>query len=240
MKKIIMLVILAVLVGCVGLYLFKRDMFMELYESNLRGYGIAKTPQECVDRFNKAIKERNYKMAAKYVDKDFAEQLIKAHEAGKEVGAAIDDLTYRMEKDGVMTKEVEAILFLNDPLPKNADLKISATTDSTATAVFTIPLPSYDHARAGQWDVDLLFINGFYKDQLLNVPLAKDSNGAWKVGFVASPAARARFDRVVTVYKDYVNAFKKMSDEVRTERTTKEDVSKRLKELLTEAVRNKR
>ncbi|WP_020475767.1 hypothetical protein [Zavarzinella formosa] len=240
MRRLVVLIALAVaVVGGGGLYLFKREMVMELYEANILGYGVAKTPDECVVRFNKAIKDRNYKMAAKYCTKDYAEQLVKGADAGKQLGNAIDDLTYRMEKDGVMTKEVEAILYYNDVFPKSVTASLQSATDSSGLATFTTNEPSFDISKAGVWEYDTTFTQGFYYGQPGQVKLVKEGGG-WKMDFPIGPATRERFNRVVAVHMDYVNAVKKMSDEVRTERTTKEDVSKRLKELLGEAVRAKR
>jgi hypothetical protein len=47
-------------------------------------------------------------------------------------------------------------------------------------------------------------------------------------------------DILIANHKDYVNAFKKVSGEVRTDRTTKLVVEKRFNELLGEAVRAKK
>lgn len=241
MRRLIVLIGLAVVVvGAGGLYMFKREMVMELYEANILGFGTAKTPQECADRFRKAVEKRNYKMAAKYCTKDYAEQMIKAGEAGKELGKAIDDLTFRMEKDGVLTSEVEVILFLNDPLPKAITLTPQAGTDTEAVAAIDVNKPTLKTPNPGTWKIDMLFIQGFYAEQGSRVKMVKQADGGWKLDFVVTPAVRQRFDRVVTVHKDYVNALTKMSEEVRTERTTKVEVDRRLKELLDEAVNNKR
>ncbi len=240
MRRLIVLIGLAVVVvGAAGLYMFKREMVMELYEANVLGFGTAKTPQECADRFRKAVAKRDYKIAAKYCTKDYAEQMLKAAAAGKDLGEAIDDVTFRMEKDGVLTSEAEVILFLNDPLPKAITLTPQSGSDTEALAAIDVNKPTLKTTNPGSWKIDVLFIQGFYAEQGSRVKMVKQADG-WKLDFVVTPAVRQRFDRVVTAHKDYVNALKKMSEEVRTERTTKVDVDRRLKELLDEAVNNKR
>src|SRR5258708_16093040 len=77
----------------------------------------AKTPTEAVDKFREAMKKRDYKAASKYCTKNFAEQLTKSSEAGKKLGEAIDNLASRMKDDGVITGEMEYVLFMNDPFP---------------------------------------------------------------------------------------------------------------------------
>ena len=67
------------------------------------------------------------------------------------------------------------------------------------------------------------------------VRLAKEGD-YWKIDIPVTPEMRNRVDRLVRNHRDYVNALKKMSEEVRTERTTKVDVTNRLEELLSEAV----
>lgn len=239
MRRFVPLLVIAALAGGAGLYFFKRELVMEQYEANALGFAAAKTPEKCVENFNKAIKERNYKMLAKYCTREYAELLVKSNDAGKELGEAIDDVTYRMEKDGVLTKEIEAILYRNDPLPKVVVAAVQSSSAETGLATLTTNEPLFDLARSGTWDIDLTMIQGFYAGQAGQVKMVREG-GLWKLDVPVNNVVRDRFGRVVAVHMDYVNALKKMSDEVRTERTTKEDVTKRLKELLGEAVRAKR
>lgn len=105
------LVIFALLVGGgVAAWVYFGD--------DIRGFPNAKSASQAADLFAKAVKERDYKTAAKYCTKAYAEQLIKGHDKGKAVGEAIDDLKSRMEQSGVSTDETKLVLFLIDPLPK--------------------------------------------------------------------------------------------------------------------------
>ena len=51
-----------------------------------------------------------------------------------------------------------------------------------------------------------------------------------------SPQQRTQVDTLIANHKDHVNAFKKVAEEVRTDRTTKLEVEKRFRELQGEAV----
>lgn len=234
MRRIIVIVALLAVVGIGGfLYLFKREAVRGLYEST-RGYPEAKTPQEAVDLFKKAVAARRYDMAAKYCTKEYAEQLKKAAEAGKDMGTAIDDLTHRMKNDNVMTGEIEYILWLNDPMPKNFQVTLQTTGEKESTASLYAEAPKVQDATK-TWKFDRQFVQAFYVDQATSVKVVKEGS-AWKLDFPVTPAVRNRIDRFIANHKDYVNALNKMSEEVRTERTTKLDVLTRLEELLNEAV----
>jgi len=235
-RRIIVIVALLAVVGIGGfLYIFKREAVLEMLDSS-RGYGKAKTPQECIDNFKKAVKERKYDKAAKYCTKEYAEQLTKGAEAGKELGTSIDDLHHRLKNDGVLTSEIEFILFLNDPLPPDLNLTLQTTGDKESMAAISVDNPVLKSQQTKQWKYDTYFIKAFYFDYPRGtVKLVKEGD-TWKIDIPVTPPMRSRVDLLVKNYKDYVNAFKKVSEEVRTERTTKLDVATRLEEELAAAV----
>lgn len=236
MRRIITIVGLLAVVGIGGfLFLFKREAVGELADS-ARGYPRANTPQECVDNFKKAIKDRKYDKAAKYCTKEYAEQLRRGADAGQELGAAIDDLSHRMKNDGVMTSEIEWVLFINDPLPPDLKLTVQSTGDKEATAAIGVENPSLLSAPTKTWKYDPLFIKAFYFDYPRSLVRLVKEGDYWKIDIPVTPDMRNRIDRLISCHKDYVNALKKMSEEVRIERTTKVDVTSRLEELINGAV----
>lgn len=234
MRRMIVIIALLAVVGIGAfLFMFKREAVMDLVSSG-RGYPKAKTAQECVDNFKKAIADRKYDMAARYCTKEYAEQLTRGNEAAQGIGSAIDDLKHRMKNDGVMTEELEAILLLHDPLPPEIKLTVQSPGEKEATALIGVDAPDIGKAKS-TWQVDMRFIKAFYSDYPRNdVKLVKESDG-WKLDFTVTPSMRERVDHLNRRHKDYVNAFKKMSEELRIERTTKAEVSKRLLELLNDA-----
>jgi hypothetical protein len=232
-----LLVVLGVAgIAVLGGYLFlhKRSEVVALYDS-ASGYPAAKTPQECVDLFKKAIKDRNYERAAKYCTPEYAEQLTRSATAAAALGKSIDGLTSRMNDDGVMTSEMELVLFYNDPFPPTMTMTVQTTGDKEATASLGVVEPRLQSAIPTSWDYDPYFVKGLYAYQPGIVNLVKEKEG-WKIHFPVPPAQRDQVDRVISNHRDYVNAFKKMSEEIRIERTTKAEVEKRLRELLKDAV----
>jgi hypothetical protein len=239
MRRLVTILGLLAVLGIGGfLYMFKREAVADLADS-ARGYPKAKTPQECVDLFKKAVKERKYDKAAKYCTKDYAEQLTKAAPAAKELGTAIDDLTHRMQSDGVLTSEIELVLFYNDPLPPALTMTIKTTGDKESTATLGVTEPKLRTNYPASWEYDARFVRGLYAYLPGEVRLVKDGE-YWKIDFPVVPAQREQVDHVIGNHRDYVISFNKMAEEVRIERTTKAEVEKRFKELLTDAVRAKK
>lgn len=234
-RSFVLIGLLAVLGIAAYLYLFKREATLEVIDS-ARGYPKAKTAQECVDNFKKGVAARKYDKAAKYCTKDYAEQLTRGAEAAREVGQAIDDLSHRMRHDGVMTSEMEYILFLNDPFPPTLTLTLQNPGEKEATASIGVSDPQLQSVPTKTWKFDPLYVKAFYYDYQANhVRLVKEGE-VWKIDIPVTPEMRTRVDRLNRCYKDYVNAFKVMSEEVRTDRTTKAEVAERLNALLNEAV----
>ena len=154
--------LLAVLGIAAFLYLFKREAVGEVIDS-ARGYPRAPPPRSAWT-FKKAVKERKYDKAAKYCTKDYAEQLTRGAEAATAVGEAIDDLSHRMKNDGVMTSEIEYILFLNDPLPPELTLTLQTPGESEATAAMGVSNPVLQSAPTKTWKFDPAFIKAYYFD----------------------------------------------------------------------------
>src|SRR5262249_52011173 len=132
--------------------------------------------------------------------------------------------------------EIEYMLFINDPLPPDLKLTIQTTGDKEATAVIGVENPALQSSPTKTWKYDPMFIKAFYFDyQRGQVRLVKEG-AYWKIDIPVTPDMRSRIDRLISCHKDYVNALKKMSEEIRIERTTKVDVTTRFEELLSGAV----
>jgi hypothetical protein len=239
MRRIITIVGLF-LVCVVGGYLglFKREAVADMADS-ARGYPRAKTPQECVDLFKKAVAARKYDKAAKYCTREYAEQLTRSAAAAGELGAAIDDLNYRLGQDGVTTSELDLVLFYHDPLPPRLTLTLKTTGESEATAVLGVSEPKLQTHYPSAWEIDVRFAKALYAYVPGTVRVVKEGD-QWKLDVPVAPDQRVQVDTLIANHKDYVNAFKKVAEEVRTDRTTKLEVEKRFKELLSEAIRAKK
>ena len=83
------------------------------------GYTPAKSPQEAMDQFRKAIQERKYKFAAIYVTKPYGEQLERAHDSAKELGEKIDRIRNFGDNKKILSDKVKLALYRIDPFPTN-------------------------------------------------------------------------------------------------------------------------
>lgn len=201
----------------------------------------AKTSLEAIDNFNKAVKNRDYKHAAKYCSKQYAELLTKADEAARKLGKSLDDLRSRMTQDGVSTKEMEFILAAYDPLPPTFALNTTSESEKDAVATVANPMPPKPTETRENWTADPMRSGAFYmqwfgQGNSVTIKLNKE-NDAWIIDFPINPAMTANVDRLVQRSRDYVNAFERLSQEIKTDRTVKEDVRKRLKELVEQAAK---
>ncbi len=225
------LIKLVLFVGIVGggayVYLFKWDEWV-------RGYPLAKTPTEAIDQFKKAIEARDYKMAARYCSKEYADQLKKADEAASKLGKAIDNLRYRFEQGGIKTSEMDFVLFLHDPFPKNVDIIKGKETESQAEAKFSVSPPNVQEARTN-WDYDKFFVQALYAALPSQILISKQ-NDHWVLAFPVSEPLQLSVNRLVSNYRDYQVAFEKLAVELRQDPSTKEDARTRFQKLLNDAV----
>ena len=228
MRRFIVLVaIVALIGGGVYFYLYMWDDFRN---------PPAKSPTEAVDKFKEAMKKRDYKAASKYCTKNFAEQLTKSAEAGEKLGKAIDDLIFRMKEDGVMTGEMEFVLFVNDPYPaERINITAGNQTGNEAVATFQIDPPKVEQTTQ-TWPLDKNFIKAYYIGQPSQIKIVKDDKG-WKLDFQVSQQTQTSVSRMQDKHMDYVNAFGVLSAEIKRDKTTKEDVKKRMLDLLQGAVK---
>jgi hypothetical protein len=91
--------ILAVIVTS-GVFYFIPDYRPKMVQSwilNARGYGPAKTPDEALAKFKKAVKARDYETAALFCTAEYAQQMHKCARQARELGQSIDDLTHTIQ-----------------------------------------------------------------------------------------------------------------------------------------------
>jgi hypothetical protein len=238
MRQFIVFVSLIAAVGIGGyLYLFKKNDVKALFDSP------AKTPKDAVDKFRAAIQARDYEKAARYCTSRYAEILTKSHSAARELGLKIDDVYSRFKDDGLLTDEHKVILFGFDPFPKDILLIVGSESEREAVINISADLPRL----AGQnrpyetWKIDTSLWGALYKGLPPTINAIKEGEGEkaeWKLDFPTPSMLQTSATRLNDKYKDYVNPLKVLSREVKNEPTTKENVTRRLKELLEEAARN--
>jgi hypothetical protein len=227
-----------VFLACGYLVLFKREAMADMADS-ARGYPKARSPQECVELFRKAVAARRYDKAAKYCTKDFAEQLTRSADAADVLGEALDDLTARMEQDGISTGDLNLVLFYHDPLPPRLTMAVKTAGTSEATAILGVSDPRLLSYYPSSWPIDVRFTKGLYAYVPGTVRLVLDGE-QWKIDVPVSPEQRIQVDALISNHMDYVVVFKKMSEDLQAGRTPKDRAELRFKELLAEAIRAKK
>ena len=176
---------------------------------NMKGYGEAKTPDEALERFNKALEARNYKMASRYLDGDFQVAFRKQAKVAEKLAKAIDNFRHACKDRSLNSDRVEAILLVLEPLPSRVSVpetpKESAGGDK-AVARITAEKSARIGGKAG-----------------LLITLKK-VEGAWKIELPLDAAWRALFDDLDHNGQAYVNALDVVKERMKAGATTEETV----------------
>lgn len=235
----LIVVLMAVAVVIIGAYLFmfKRTEVVRA----AKGYKNAETPQVAADMFKKAIENRDYDMAAHYCTADYAEQLRRGAKSASDMGEAMDDLTYQLKEHALMRDEVKIVLHALDPFPKEIQITVSKENGDNAEAaiVFTQPLLTAQ-PTSGVWalkpEIYQVYTRSmrFVNPTTVGVAMKKESS-VWKFDFPSDPALQARVAYINDKHKNYINPMRVVTKEVKNDPSTKENTTKRLKQLLEEA-----
>lgn len=235
MKRYIMLgIVLLVIVFGAYIAAFKRGTVARM----AKGYKSAETPQAAADMFKKAIEAREYEYAADYCTPDYAEQLKRGHEASSEFAIALDNLMYQMKERDLIRDETKVVFYKLDPFPK--DITITVGKESGDSAVATIAFSPPDAKGGGPATTDWKLDDGI--QQVFVRPLKftgyttqvelKKVDGKWKFDFRPDNTVAQRVGRMNDKYKQYVNPFEMVTQEVKNDPNTRENVTKRLRDLI--------
>lgn len=239
-RLIVLVLVVGALAGGAYVFFFKKSEASRA----VRGYKKAETPQVAADMFKKAIEKREYDMAAFYCTAGYAEQLNRGAEAGSKLATALDNLTYQMKERSLTRDEVKLILYQLDPFPKDIQITVSKEAGDTAeaTLVFSGPSISGDNPSTGGWalkpEIFMVFVRSMKspKPNVVVVPMKKE-NGEWKFDFASDNALQLRVGYLNDKYKNYVNPMEIVTQEVKNDPSTRENVTARLKSLLESAAK---
>jgi hypothetical protein len=242
MRKTVTFVAIVLLVALVAyLGLFQRNTIIALFKqkyAEARGYKPAQTPDEALEYFRSAIKDRDYETAAKYCGPEFEEQMRKAAPAAQALGKKIDDFREALNKRSLASDNTRLALALLEPFPpdfeilevkKQGDDKAIAVIGERADKEFKTP----PHTR--DWNMDWVFCRALTKSlpvSPMKVELRREGDGdrkQWKIYFPVTPALHQGVDRLREKHKDYINALDKLDQEIKVEATTKADVDARMR-----------
>jgi hypothetical protein len=246
----IRLVVFVLLVGAIGfgayMFLFRKAEATR----TVKGYKKAETPQIAADMFKRAVEKREYDMAAFYCTTGFAEQLNRGAAAGSKLATQIDNLTYQMKERSLMRDEVKNVLYLLDPFPKELQITVAKESGDTAeaTLVFSGPGLSGDNPSAGTWalkpEMFLVFVRSMkFKTPntvlvpMKKVPGEKKDDFEWKFDFPVDNSLQLRVGYLNDKHMNYVNPLEIVTQEVKNDPATRENVTNRLKTLLEQAAK---
>ncbi len=159
-KMFVPVVALLLIAGVAYLGLFKRQAILGLFKEaklSVKGYTPAKSPEEALDHFKDAVKDRDYEAAATYCGGDFVEQINKAAPGAKVLGTAIDNLLHNMDQEGIKSDKVKLVLRLIEPFPRQmkvVDVKKRGEDYALAVLVEESGSPLNVDGRFEDWRID--------------------------------------------------------------------------------------
>jgi hypothetical protein len=240
-----LLLILAVIGGIVYAAVFRWDDIDDVV--HYARYVPAKTPAEAFDKFQAAVRARDFKLAAYYCGDDYAELMRKAAKGGTRLGKAVDNLRSVLELENIKTDNVAFILGQLEPFPTEThlvDLNCKEGSDrATGTITEETSKLKPEAAKAvGTWTVDRSMFRsltqGFPTNSAYEFRLeGKGSKASWKIMFPVTSDLRVATDKLRDHGPNFARALDKVKSEVKNDAATKSDVERRIKEELEEASR---
>jgi hypothetical protein len=233
--------VLVVLVVGVYLAVFRRADVARA----AKGYKPAETPQVAADMFKKAIQAREYEYAADYCTAGFAEQLRRGGPAATEYATALDNLQFQLTERGLVRDEMKVVLYNLDPFPKDVTIVVGKESSDACDAVLTFAPPSLkgggpDSNSGWKLNADMFQVYlqsmTFKTVTTATVPMKKEG-AVWKFDVAVTPKLQTRVGYLNEKYKNYVNPFEIVTQEVKNDPATRENVTSRLRTLLEQAAK---
>jgi len=194
--------------------------------------------------FKRAIEKRDYEIAAHYCTAGYAEQLRRGDQSAVELGEALDNFNYQLKEHGLMRDEAKVVLYALDPFPKDVQITVSKENGDAAEAalVFSLPVVVGNQPTSGTWNLKPEVFGTFTRSmRYVNVTTAavpmKKEQGQWKFDFPVDAPLQLRVGILNDKYKNYVNPLRTITHEVKTDPSTKENTTQRLKSLLEQAAK---
>ena len=116
------LVILALIVLAALYFIFLTPPWAKDLYLKARGYGPAETATDALDKFLKAVKNRDMDTASRFVTAEYAAQLKRGATATAEMGPILDGIYTYMKNKGLATDKSVTYLHFLDPFPTNLSM----------------------------------------------------------------------------------------------------------------------
>jgi hypothetical protein len=210
----------------------------------LSGFTPASTPNDCLDKFKKAIEKRDYETAAQYTTGEYTEFLLKTSKGAQKLGQAVDDLVYNLDKYGVRSDKAKLVLHRIEPFPRSFKVNDVKTNGDKAVAVLSFEeelLQLKSETNVNDWKVDLNMVYALLPDVpvnvvswTMNVELVNEK-GSWKINFPVTTRLRRSTEALKDNATNYANALNSVKYEVKNDPGSKEQFERRLKTALEES-----
>ena len=135
--------------------------------------------------------------------------------------------------------EKKLVFFRLDPFPKDLTITVSKESGDSAVATIEFAAPTLKGSGpqpAGDWKLDenigQIFVKPLPWKGYATVVDLKKEEGKWKFDFKADSSLQHRVGRMNEKYKNYVNPFQMVTQEVKNDPSTRENTTTRLKQLL--------
>ena len=244
MKLVPLLILLAIAGGLAFVFINEgtRNWIFGQGEEGIfqaQGYKKATSPTEAMNLYAKAVKDRNYAAAARYCAGEYANQLVRAHAAAKQLGGYIDDIKRLVADKGYRTEQSDFLLNFLDPFPpfiKVLELKEGKKDSERTIGRFImdgIPPKRMDQAAVGDLDARM-FLQALAPPGIYNgAPYDLKKEGEhWKILFNFPMASIEQVTYFLDHYKSYVEGLREFKDDMNRGRFLKEQVAPELQKVL--------
>jgi hypothetical protein len=249
--KVLAVVLVVGVLALLALFLLvpgSRPGFVQAWFRSARGYTPAKSAEDALAKFKKAIEERDYETAALYCTGPYQEWIAKGAKEARDLGLMVDNLKSVMKSTGVKSDKANLVLFWLDPFPSGFRIENVQAGADKATAVLNWTEEVYFHASqaqsVGDWRVDVSMHNTLLPLRLvpmagIPVEVVADKDKSWKVVLpvevVGGRHMRYPIESLLKNGSNFKNAIAEVKNDVKNNPTTKENFEQALKTKLEES-----
>ncbi len=207
----------------------------------MRGFGPAESAEDAIDKFRRAIKDRDFETAATFVGGDFGELMAKAAEPAENVAHGVDDLLDVMESNQLKSDKTRYALKLLEPFPRELSVKGKIDSRGDSTLVTLLEEPFRGDVVTERWNIDPRMLRTLYFDPLdlrsgtFVVVEVKKVGKSWKLFFppdFSKEGARSKIDRLRENHGNYVRALTQVKNSAKNDAVTRENILQDLRRVL--------
>jgi hypothetical protein len=249
--KVLLVVVFVGLLAAAGTFTFvpsTRPNFVKKWFRTASGFTPAKTPEDALDKFKRALEKRDFETASLYCSGDYKEWIEKGKDDAKMLATAIDDLRHAMKMNGVKSDLAEYVLLFLEPFPANFKVtgvkKSSSEDKAVARLDWREELSSHEGGfNAGAtWKVDNRIWNSLLPRVITNDPidvaLVQEKDGTWTIQIPVQSGERHLRHTVEYLRKNgsnFKNALNELKSDVKNSAPTKENFESSLRVKLEES-----